>query len=104
MTEIGPMHWFTLSTLLFSLGIYGLLTRRNAIGVLISTELMINSAALNFIVFNRYVASYAIDGSIMVLFIIAIAAAEAVVAMAIFVALFRNRKTVDVTQINEMTG
>ncbi len=97
-------HWLILSTILFSIGIYGVLTRRNAVGVLMSVELLLNSAAMNFLIFNHYASKPFIDGAIMALFIIAVAAAEAVIAMALFVAIFRSRKTVDVTQINTLKG
>jgi NADH:ubiquinone oxidoreductase subunit K len=100
----GLYHWMLLALLLFSIGIYGLLTRRNAIGILLSTELMLNSAAMNFVIFNRYMAPGFVDGSIMAIFIIAVAAAEVVVAMAIFVALLRIKKTTDVTQMNVLRG
>lgn len=100
----GILHWLILSTLLFSIGLYGVLSRKNAIGVLISIELMLNSTGINFVIFNRYISPQALDGALMVLFIIAVAAAEAVVAMAIFVTIFRSRKTVDVTKIDSMKG
>jgi NADH-quinone oxidoreductase subunit K len=98
----GAGHWLVLSAVLFSIGLYGLLSRRNAVGVLIAVELMLNSAALNFAVFNRFVAPGQVDGQMMALFIIAVAAAEVVVGMAIFVALFRHRATVDVTRMDIM--
>lgn len=98
--EPGIFHWLALSALLFSIGIYGILTRENAIGILISVELLLNSAALNFLVFNRYITPDGVDGEIMAIFIIAVAAAEVVVAMAIFVAMFRQRKTINVTKMN----
>jgi NADH-quinone oxidoreductase subunit K len=93
-------HWLILSAILFSIGLYGLLTRRNAVGILMAVELMLNSAALNFVIFNRFVAPGTLDGQIMAIFVIAVAAAEVVVGMAIFVALFRYRSTVDVTRID----
>jgi NADH-quinone oxidoreductase subunit K len=98
----GAGHWLVLSAVLFSIGLYGLLSRRNAVGVLMAVELMLNSAALNFVVFNRYVTPGQIDGQMMALFIIAVAAAEVVVGMAIFVALFRHRATIDVTRMDIM--
>jgi NADH-quinone oxidoreductase subunit K len=100
----GFLHWLVLSTILFSIGIYGVLSRKSALGVLIAIELMLNSTAINFIVFNRFISPAALDGALMVIFIIAVAAAEAVVAMAIFVAIFRSRKTVDVTKFDTMKG
>ncbi len=98
------MHWLVLSALLFSIGMYGLLTRRNAIGILMSVELMLNAAALNFIIFNRFVMPGKVDGELMAIFIIAVAAAEVVVGMAIFVSMFKHHKTTDVTRINLLKG
>lgn len=98
----GHVEWLLLSAALFAIGLYGVLTRRNAVGILIAVELMLNSAALNFVVFNRYVAPAAFDGQIMAIFVIAVAAAEVVVGMAIFVALFRHRATIDVNRMNTM--
>ena len=98
------MHWLFLAALLFSIGNYGLLTRRNAIGILMAVELMLNAAALNFIIFNRYVMPDKVDGELMAIFIIAVAAAEVVVGMAIFVAMFKHCKTSDVTRINILKG
>jgi len=99
---LGTSHWLALSALLFSIGIYGLLTRRNAVGVLISLELMLNSSAMNFVMFDRMVHPATVDGQVMALFVIATAAAEVVVAMAIFVTLFKYRKTADVTRMDSM--
>jgi NADH-quinone oxidoreductase subunit K len=95
-------HWLALSAILFAIGLYGLLSRRNAIGILMSIELMLNSAILNLVVFNRFVAPASVDGQIMALFVIAIAAAEAVVGMAIFVAIFRHRRIIDVNRMDLM--
>lgn len=100
----GLIHWLILSTLLFSIGIYGLLTRKNAVGVLIATELMLSATVLNFAVFNHFIAPATVDGELMSIFIIAVAAAEAVVAMAIFVAIFRHEKMLDVTRLDVMKG
>jgi NADH-quinone oxidoreductase subunit K len=98
--EPGILSWLVLSALLFSTGIYGMLTRRNAVGILISTELSLNSAALNFVIFNKFVAPHQVDGQIMSIFVIATAAAEVLVGIAIFVTLFIHRKTMDVTRMN----
>src|ERR1035437_4060663 len=96
----GMTHWLMLSAVLFSIGLYGLLCRRNAVGILMAVELMLNSAALNFVVFNPYSVPAVLDGQVMVIFVIAVAAAEVVVGMAIFVALYRHRATMDVNRIN----
>lgn len=95
-------QWLILTAVLFSIGLCGLLTRRNAVGILMAVELMLNSAALNFVIFNRFCRPGTVDGQVMAIFVIAVAAAEVVVGMAIFVALFRYRATIDVTQMNMM--
>jgi NADH-quinone oxidoreductase subunit K len=95
-------HWLVLSTLLFSIGLFGVLTRRNAIAILMAVEILLNSASINFIVFNRYIMPRAVDGQVMSLFIMATAAAEVVIAMAIFVSLYRDRKTIDVKRMNQI--
>ncbi len=100
----GLPEWLTLCAVLYAIGLYGLLTRRNAIAILMAVEIMLNAAALNFVVFNRFVAPAQVDGHIMALFVIVMAAAEVVVGMAIVVALYRLRGTVDVNQMNTMKG
>lgn len=97
-----PAFWLILSAAVFSIGLYGVLTRRNAIGILMSVELLLNAAALNFVVFNAYGPAGRVDGQIMAVFIVAVAAAEVVVAMAVFVALYQLRRSVDVTQMNAL--
>lgn len=96
--------WLILSSALFSIGLYGLLTRKNAVAILMSVELMLNSAALNFVVFNHFCRPATVDGQIMAIFVIAVAAAEVVVGMAIFVSLFRYRHTVDVNKMDLLKG
>jgi NADH:ubiquinone oxidoreductase subunit K len=100
----GPSEWLILSNTLFAIGVYGLLSRRNAIGLLMAIELMLNAAALNVVILNRYLSPNTVDGQVMALFVIAVAAAEAVVAMAIFVALFRRRGTLDVNRMDSLKG
>lgn len=95
-------NWLLLSLSLFSIGLYGVLTRRSAVGVLIAVELMLNSAALNFVVFNKYVATTRVDGQIMTIFVIAIAAAEVMIGLAMLVMIFRQRKSVDLTEMNRL--
>ncbi|OHB58337.1 MAG: NADH-quinone oxidoreductase subunit K [Planctomycetes bacterium GWF2_50_10] len=98
----GPHHWLVLSMILFSIGLYGVLSRSNAVGVLMSVEIMLNSAAMNFVIFNKYISPAAVDGQIMAIFAIAVAAAEAVVGMAIFVAIYRRRWSIDVSTMDLM--
>ncbi len=89
-------HFLVFSTMLFSLGIYGLLTRRNLIAMLMSVELVLNAAALNFAAFHHYLHGGDPAGAVFPIMIIAIAAAEAAVALAIFITLFRHDKHLDV--------
>lgn len=110
MTELlarfapGLHEWLTLCAVLYAIGLYGLLTRRNAIAILMAVEIMLNAAALNAVVFNRFVTPDQIDGHIMAIFVIVMAAAEIVVGMAIVVSLYRLRASVDVNQMNSMKG
>ena len=96
------LYWQILCAFLFSTGIYGVLTRRSGVSVLISVELMLNAAALNFVVFNKYIAPSKIDGQVMAIFVLALAAAEVLVALAIFVMLFRTSRNSDITELNRL--
>ena len=101
LVSVAPTfkHWLILSAALFAIGLYGVLARKNAISILMSIELMLNSAVFNLVVFNRYVAPEGADGQVLAIFVIAVAAAEVVVGMAIFVTLFGRCKTLDVTRV-----
>src|SRR5213593_823341 len=97
--------YLLLSALLFSIGLAGALTRRNAIIVLIGIELMLNAANLNFIAFWRYSEHpEALTGIMFVIFSIAIAAAEAAVGLALIIAIYRHYKTTNVDRIDKMKG
>jgi NADH:ubiquinone oxidoreductase subunit K len=86
--------YMVVSALLFGMGVYGALSRRHAIAVLISVELMLNAAALNFVAFSRLSpAPQAVSGQLFAVFIITVAAAEAIVGLALVLALFRARRT-----------
>ena len=98
----GVRQWLLLTAVIFSIGLYGVLTRRNAVGILMAVELMLNAAAVNFVIFNRFCMPSRMDGNVMAVFVIAVAAAEVVVGMAIFVALYRYRGTVDVNRMDTM--
>lgn len=97
-------YWLILSAALFSIGLYGFFTKTNAIAVLMCVELMLNAVAINFISFNRYVATENLDGQIMGIFIIAVAAAEVVVGMAIIVQLFASQKHLNVSKMKNLKG
>lgn len=96
MSEIGLEHILFISAILFFIGVYGFMTRRNMITMLMSVELILNSVNLNFITFNKYLYADKLDGIFFTLFIITIAAAEAAVAIAIIINLYRNYKSIDI--------
>ena len=91
-----------LSLFLFSLGLYGILTRRSSVGLFIAIEMMVNAAILNFIAFNQYLSPAKVDGQVMGIFAMALAAAEVLAGMAILVMLFRQRKSVDVLGLSAL--
>jgi NADH:ubiquinone oxidoreductase subunit K len=93
-----------LAIVLFAIGLYGVLARRNLIAILISVELILNAASLNFMAFNRFLAPTPAVGQIITLFIMAVAAAEAAIALSIIIALYRKLKTVNVEQATELRG
>jgi NADH:ubiquinone oxidoreductase subunit K len=95
-------HYLVLSAVLFCIGIFGLLSRRNAVGVLMSIELMFNSANINFAAFTKFITPEALTGQIFALFVITIAAAEAAVGLAIVVLMYRNFDMVNVDRVNFM--
>ena len=98
-------HYLILSALLFSIGLAGALTRRNALLVLIGIELMLNAANLNFIAFWRYSEkAAALSGLMVAIFSIAIAAAEAAVGLALIIAIYRHYRTTHLDQMNSMKG
>jgi NADH-quinone oxidoreductase subunit K len=102
VSEIGVGHYLTLSAVLFTIGVVGVLTRKNAIIVFMSIEIMLNAGNLAFVTFARSMGD--LGGMVMVLFVIAVAAAEAAVGLAIIVAMFRHRETVNVEVFTTMRG
>jgi len=102
MMEPGLYHILFISAALFFIGVYGFLTRRNLVTMLMSIELILNSVNLNFVAFNKYLWPEKMDGLFFTLFIIAIAAAEAAVAIAIIINLYRTHHSIDVEKAEEM--
>lgn len=100
-SQITLTHYVLLSAALFSLGIYAVLTRRNAILVLMGVELVLNSANINFIAFARY-GGFSLDGQAVAVFVIILAAAEAAVALAIVLNIYKRFHTVNVDDINKL--
>ena len=93
-----------LALVLFAIGLYGVLSRRNLIAVLISVELMLNAASINFMAFNRFLAPHPAVGQIITLFIMAVAAAEAAIALSIIMAVYRKLKSINAEQATELRG
>ena len=102
ISGIHLQYFLVLATLMFFTGIYGFLTRRNLITILMSVELILNSVNINFLAFNRYLYPHQLEGLFFSLFIIAVAAAEAAVAIAIIINIYRRFTTVNVENVNEM--
>ncbi|TLS50532.1 NADH-quinone oxidoreductase subunit NuoK [Paenibacillus antri] len=102
MTVDLASSYLTLAAILFCIGLFGALTKRNAVIVLLSIELMLNAVNLNLVALSKYGVVPSLTGQIFSLFTITVAAAEAAIGVAILIALFRNRGTSDVKDMNEM--
>jgi NADH:ubiquinone oxidoreductase subunit K len=100
---IGLHHYLLLSAALFALGLLGVLTRRNAVNVLMGVELILNSANLNLVAFTRY-GSGQMSGQVFAVFVIVVAAAEVAVALAIVLTLYRLRRTPNLDAANSLRG
>ncbi len=96
--------YLVIGALLFGFGVYGLIVRRTIIGMLISSEFILAAASTNFMAFNRFLAPDPAIGQIFTLFIMAIAAAEAAIAISIVIAVYRNYKSIDVEDIGDLKG
>jgi len=99
--HVGLYHYLVLSAILFSLGIYGVITRKNAIMVLMGIELILNSANINFIAFARY-GSMNLTGQVVAIFVIILAAAEAAILLAIVLNIFQQLNTVNVDEVDKL--
>jgi NADH:ubiquinone oxidoreductase subunit K len=98
---VGLEHYLVVGALLFAIGLYLALAKRNAIGILMGIELMLNAVNLTLVAFSRFiVAPRPIDGQVFAVFVITVAAAEAAVALALVVAIYRHRQTIDMNRIN----
>ncbi len=98
---ISLQHFLIVSAILFSLGLYGVITRKNAIMVLMGIELILNSANINFIAFARY-GGMRLDGQVIAVFVIILAAAEAAIALAIVLNIYQRFKTVNVDEVSKL--
>ena len=102
--SIGLEHYLVLSAVLFAIGLFGALTKRNALVVLMCVEIMLNAVNIVLVGFSRFITPTELTGQIFAIFIIVVAAAEAAVGLAIVISIFRNRDTVDTTDIDLMKG
>lgn len=103
LAEPGLTHFLMLSAMLFAIGLLAVISRRNIIMILMGVELILNSASLNFVAFSRYTA-FSIDGHMIALFVIIIAAAEAAVALAIVLNIYNRFRTINADEINLLKG
>jgi NADH-quinone oxidoreductase subunit K len=100
-----PLTWYLLlAAALFCLGLFGVLARKNAVAVLMGVELMLNAVNVNLIAFWRYTALNQLVGQAFAVFVITVAAAEAAVGVALFIAIYRQRSTVNVEELDELKG
>lgn len=99
--EIGLEHFLAVSSILFSLGLYAIVTRRNAILVLMGVELVLNAANINFVAFSRF-GGYGLNGQIIALFVIILAAAEAAIALAIVLNIYKTFNSVNIDELNKL--
>jgi len=101
LEHISLQHFLVVSSILFSLGIYAVVTRKNAILVLMGIELILNAANINFVAFSRY-GNFGLSGEITALFVIILAAAEAAIALAIVLNIYKTFSSVNVDEINKL--
>jgi len=100
-----PLSWFLIvAAFLFCIGLYGVLVRRNAIAVLMGIELMLNAVNLNLVAFWRYGGPTEVTGQVFAIIVITVAAAEAAVGLALIIAMYRNRQTVNVEDLDTLKG
>lgn len=99
---VGLPHFLALSAIVFCIGVYGMLTRRNAVGVLMSIELMFNAVNITLVAFAKYITPQAVTGQVIAVFTIAVAAAEATVALAIVLLIYQHHRGIDVDRVNFM--
>ena len=99
---IGLSHYLVLAVALFSVGVFGALAKRNAVAILMSIELMFNAINVMLVAFSRYIVPEALTGQVFALFIITVAAAEATLALALIIAIYRRRHTVNIEEVDLM--
>ncbi|MFC1925566.1 NADH-quinone oxidoreductase subunit NuoK [Chloroflexota bacterium] len=104
--SVGLEHYLVLSSILFCIGIYGALAKRNAVVILMCVEIMLNAVNIALVTFSRFLVedTVLLDGHVFVIFVLVVAAAEATVGLAIIMAIYRSRRSVDPDKIDMMKG
>lgn len=102
MMDLSILWYLVPSVIMFACGVYGFITRKNMIAMLISIELVLNSSDLNFVIFNRYLFPGSMEGMVFTLFAIAIAAAETAIAIAIIINIYRKLGSTDISEAKKM--
>ncbi len=100
--SVGLEHFLILSAVLFSIGLFGALTKRNAVVILMSIEIMLNAVNIAMVAFSRFITPSLLTGQVFAIFIMVVAAAEAAVGLAIIIAIYRSRETIESTDIDLM--
>ena len=100
--SVGLEHYLVLSAVLFSIGLYGVLAKRNVVVILMCIEIMLNAVNIALVAFSRYIVPLLLTGQIFAIFVIVVAAAEAAVGIAIIIAIYRSRQSVDVDKFDLM--
>lgn len=100
--SVGLEHYLILSAILFSIGLYGALAKRNAIVILMSIELMLNGVNISMVAFSRYIVPQLLTGQVFAIFIMVVAAAEVAVGLAVIMAIYRHYETIDATRVDLM--
>ncbi len=103
LLDIGLRHFLFVSLIVFVLGLYCVLTRKNAIGILLGVELILNSANINYIAFSHF-SSGNYDGQVFAIFVIMLAAAEAVIGLAIVLGIYQNFSSIDIEAVDSLQG
>ena len=102
MPSVGLTHFLVLSAVLFSIGLYGVLSKRNAVVILMCLEIMLNAVNIAMVAFSRYITPTLLTGQVFAIFIIVVAAAETAVGLAIIFAIYRHHDTIESTRIDLM--
>lgn len=101
---MNPINCIVLSLILCAIGVYGVLTRRNLIGILLSVEVILNGANINFAAFAHFRAGDPVAGAVFPIFVMAVSACEMAVALAIIISMYRRRRRLDVYRLGELHG